>query len=115
MVPPQDYDLIEPNSITYFINTAASELDFFWEGVEFLTFCWEDHADFECFDSQGLVVDQILSFVDEGIRLGHSVLVYSNRGMSRCVACAAAYMMTKYGWGCDKVTRIPCFDMQARC
>ena len=33
----EDYDLIEPNSITYFVNTAAGELNFFWEGVEFLT------------------------------------------------------------------------------
>ena len=38
----QDYDLIEPNSVTYFVNCAASELDFFWEGVEFLTFHWDD-------------------------------------------------------------------------
>jgi len=103
LAPSQDYDLIEPNSITYFLNTAAGELDFFWEGVEFLTFCWEDRSDFDCFDKGGIVVDQIVSFVDEGVRLGQSVLVYSARGQSRSVACVAAYMMAKYGWSCDKV------------
>jgi len=99
----QDYDLIEPNSITYFLNTAASELDFFWEGVEFLTFHWQDAMDYVIFDEHGIVIEQIVSFIDEGIRKGQSVLVYSTRGMSRCIVCVAAYMMAKYGWGVDKV------------
>lgn len=99
----QDYSLIEPNSITYFLNAAASELDFFWEGVEFLTFHWEDSVEFKVFDDHGIVLDQIVSFVDEGIRQGQSVLLYSTRGQSRCIGAAAAYMMAKYGWGCDKV------------
>mmetsp|Transcript_5590 Transcript_5590/g.6943 ORF Transcript_5590/g.6943 Transcript_5590/m.6943 type:complete len:296 (-) Transcript_5590:97-984(-) len=99
----QDYSLIEPNSITYFLNAAASELDFFWEGVEFLTFHWEDDPKYKCFDSHGIVLDQIVSFIDEGIRLGQSVLLYSTRGQSRCIGAACAYMMAKYGWGCDKV------------
>jgi hypothetical protein len=98
----QDYDLIEPNSVTYFVNCAAGENDFFWEGVEFLTFHWEDSPNFHCFDDQGIVVEQILSFVDEGVRLGQSVLLYSGRGLSRSVACCMAYLMAKYGWGCDK-------------
>ena len=100
---PQDYDLIEPNSITYFLNTAASELDFFWEGVEFLTFHWQDTMDYVVFDEHGIVVEQIVSFIDEGIRKGQSVLVYSTRGLSRSIVCVAAYMMAKYGWGVDKV------------
>jgi hypothetical protein len=84
------------------LNTAAGELDFFWEGVEFLTFCWEDRGDYDCFDAGGIVVDQIVSFIDEGVRLGQSVLVYSVRGLSRSVACCGAYLMAKYGWSCDK-------------
>ena len=52
----QDYDLLEPNSITYFCNCAAGELDFFWEGVEFLTFHWEDHPAYTYFDEGGIVV-----------------------------------------------------------
>jgi hypothetical protein len=99
----QDYSLIEPNAITYFLNAAASELDFFWEGVEFLTFHWEDSIDYIVFDDEGIVLDQIVSFIDEGIRLGQSVLLYSTRGQSRCIGAAVAYMMAKYGWGCDKV------------
>ncbi len=95
--------MIEPNSITYFLNTAASELDFFWEGVEFLTFHWQDTMDYVVFDEHGIVVEQIVSFIDEGIRKGQSVLVYSTRGLSRSIVCVAAYMMAKYGWGVDKV------------
>lgn len=98
----QDYDLLTPNSVTYFVNTAAAELDFVWQGVEFLTFRWDDHPSFTYFDKHGIVVDQLLAFIDEGVRLGQSVLVYSNRGLSRSVGACAAYMMAKYGWGCDK-------------
>mmetsp|Transcript_68194 Transcript_68194/g.137185 ORF Transcript_68194/g.137185 Transcript_68194/m.137185 type:complete len:309 (+) Transcript_68194:58-984(+) len=98
----QDYDLIDPNSVTYFLNCAAGENDFFWEGVEFLTFHWEDSPDYTCFDEEGIVVEQIINFVDEGLRKGQSVLMYSRRGLSRSVGCCMAYLMAKYGWGCDK-------------
>jgi len=98
----QDYDLIDPNSVTYFLNCAAGENDFFWEGVEFLTFHWEDSPDYTCFDEEGIVVEQIVNFVDEGLRKGQSVLMYSRRGLSRSVGCCMAYLMAKYGWGCDK-------------
>lgn len=98
----EDYDLLQPNSITYFVNTAASELDFVWQGVEFLTFHWVDDPGFTCFDDHGIVIDQLVSFIDEGVRLGQSVLVYSNRGLSRAIGACCAYMIAKYGWGCDK-------------
>lgn len=47
-----------------------------------------------------------MAFVDEGLRKGQSVLIYSTRGLGRGVGCCAAYMMAKYGWGCDKVERL---------
>ena len=49
------------------------------------------------------MVEQIISFVDEGIRKGQSVLLYSQRGVGRSIGAAACYMMAKYGWCCDKV------------
>jgi len=61
--PTQDYDLLEPNSITYFCNCAGGELDFFWEGVEFLTFYWEDHPSYVYFDEGNIVVSiAVLSY-----------------------------------------------------
>jgi len=99
----QDFDLIDTNSITFFVNCAASEVNAFWEGMEYLTFYWDDRPDCTIFDPKGIVVDQLVNFIDEGIRSGHSVLVFSTRGHSRAIACVVAYFMHKYGWGMGKV------------
>ena len=78
---------------------------YFFQGVEFLTFHWDDSPDYCYFDDHGIVVEQLVTFMDEGIRDGASVLVYSTRGLSRAVGAVVAYLMVKYGWGCDKASR----------
>jgi len=95
--------LIQNNSISHFVNCAAAEVNFFWEGLEYLTFYWRDTPEFVAFDEHGLVLEQLVDFIDEGIKSGNAVLVHSVRGQSRSVACVVAYMMAKYAWGMDKV------------
>merc|ERR1719453_2783840 len=78
-----------------------------------MTFFWDDEGDFQLFDKQGVVVEQIVSFIDEALYKGETVLIYSMQGISRCVACASAYLMAKYEWGMDKCMEFIYF--QGRC
>lgn len=82
------------------------------------TFNWRDEETYNLFDvdedlnddfygnerqsNTSLVVHQIVTFIDEGISKGATVLVHSLEGTGRSVACCAVYLMAKYGWGLEK-------------
>ena len=67
-----------------------------------MTFSWEDDSGFALFDMSGVVLEQIVDFVDEAFREGESVLIHSLRGTSRCISAVMAYFMAKYHWGVEK-------------
>mmetsp|Transcript_38775 Transcript_38775/g.89354 ORF Transcript_38775/g.89354 Transcript_38775/m.89354 type:complete len:169 (+) Transcript_38775:45-551(+) len=110
----QDHDFIDKQCITYFINCAGHQIPNFNEDrCPHMTFFWDDEDDFQLFDKQGVVVEQIVSFIDEALLKGETVLIYSMQGISRCTACASAYLMAKYEWGMDKCMEFIYF--QGRC
>ena len=56
-----------PSSPTDVINCAGRQLPNLYElhGIRYLTYPWLDTTDFQIFDANGVVVMQIVSFIDE--------------------------------------------------
>ncbi|GMI08753.1 hypothetical protein TrRE_jg12284, partial [Triparma retinervis] len=106
----QDSEFIELNKISYVINCAGRQLPNLYElhGIRYLTYPWLDTTDFQIFDANGVVVMQIVSFIDEALNAGEAVLCHSLNGVSRCSLCMIAYMMYKYWWSLEKSMEFLC-------
>ena len=83
----QDPDFCRSFTIEYFINCAGLDVPFIWgdagdgEGpFPCLTFCWQDDSSFCLFDAHGIVLEQIVAFIDEGMSDGSCLL----RGRKPC-------------------------------
>jgi len=100
----QDLEFLELNKITHVINCAGKQLPNLFEsaGLRYLTFPWEDAESCVVFDDACVVVQQICAFVDDALRVGHSVLVHCLEGNSRCATAVMAYFMLRYAWGVEK-------------
>ena len=98
----QNLEELEKNHISWIVNCAGRELDNHFPHLRYLTFSWDDAADFVLFDAGGVVLEQICSFVDDGLRAGESVLLHDVMGGSRCVAASVAYFLARYGWSLEK-------------
>jgi len=92
------------------INCAGRQLPNLYElhGIRYLTYPWLDTTDFQIFDANGVVVMQIVSFIDEALNAGEAVLCHSLNGVSRCSLCMIAYMMYKYWWSLEKSMEFLC-------
>ncbi|KAJ1449244.1 protein-tyrosine phosphatase-like protein, partial [Pelagophyceae sp. CCMP2097] len=103
----QDAEFISLNKVGYIVNCAGRQLPNLWarQGVRYLTFPWDDAEDCALFDAHDARCCQLVSFIDEALRSGDSVVVHSHLGTGRCVAACAAYLMHKYEWGSDKAMR----------
>ena len=107
-----DPEFLENNKISNLVNLAGREIPNVWasHGLVYLTFLWEDRPDFKLFGDSIVVEDgrhpppltEIVDFIDESLRHGISVLLFSTRGQSRCVVAACAYLMCKFKWGFEK-------------
>jgi len=119
----QDPEFLELNKISNLVNFAGREIPNVWagHGLVYLTFLWEDRADFRLFssndgtdgDEEGGVgggvtttlprpLGELVEFIDTSLRHGISVLLFSTRGTGRCGVAACAYLMCKYQWGFEK-------------
>ena len=106
-----DHEFLESNKISNLVNVSGREVPNVWaaHGLVYLTFLWEDHPDFRLFgkrvkgkDLFPQPLDEIVEFIDGSLRHGISVLLFSAKGQSRCVAAACAYLMCRYKWGFEK-------------
>ena len=105
-----DPDFLEVNKISNLVNLSGRELPNVWasHGLVYLTFLWEDRVGFELFGDAETVnhfpppMTEIVDFIDGSLRHGISVLLFSKKGQSRCVAAACGYLMCKFKWGFEK-------------
>lgn len=96
---------INDNKISNLVNLAGREVPNVWasHGLVYLTYYWEDRPDYKLFTGQDeSLLQDIVEFIDVSINHGISVLLFSKRGVGRCVVAACAYLMMKYRWGFEK-------------
>lgn len=99
-----DAEFLDLNKIVNLGNLAAREVPnrFSAHGLVYLSLNWQDHNDFVLFDQSLSAVVDIVTFVDESLRHGQSLLLFSTRGVGRCAVAACVYLMYKYRWGFEK-------------
>ena len=122
-----DPDFLESNKVSNLINLAGQEVQNIYagHGLVYLTYMWEDRDDFSIFDKEAadksfhenvtksslskdkhLLLPQpfneIVEFIDNSIKFGISVLIFSVEGGSRCTFALCGYLMCKYGWSYGK-------------
>ena len=107
-----DPEFLELNKISNLVNLSGREIPNVWasHGLVYLTFLWEDRPDFKLFGDTFDGEDgrypppltEIVDFIEDSLRHGVSVLLFSTRGQSRSVVAACAYLMCKYKWGFEK-------------
>lgn len=100
----QDPEFLELNKISNLVNLSGKEVPNVWSshGLVYLTYNWDDTAEFKLFDNGDDVVTDLMEFIDTSLRHGVSVLLFSRRGVGRCAVAVCAYLMVKYRWGFEK-------------
>lgn len=104
----QSEDFINDNKISNLINLAGKELPNLWasHGLVYMTFNWEDRADFKLglnlYKTNNDFISDMIEFIDVSIMHGISVLIFSRNGCGRCAVAACIYLMVKYRWGFEK-------------
>lgn len=100
----QDPEFLELNKISNLVNLSGREVPNSWaaHGLVYLTYNWEDRADFLIWVDQDESIADLVEFVDASIRHGVAVLLFSRRGVGRSAVAVCAYLMTKYHWGFEK-------------
>jgi protein-tyrosine phosphatase len=93
-----DAEFLDLNKIVNLGNLSAREVPnrFSAHGLVYLSLNWQDHNDFVLFDQSFSSVIDIVSFVDDSLKHGQSVLLFSTRGVGRCAVAACVYLMYKY-------------------
>lgn len=96
----QDLEFIVANKVARIINAAAREVPNSWEraGIRYLSYSWPQSGNCIVFDESNSVLDEVFSFIEEGLIAGEGVLLHSFRGNSRAVFVSCMYMMLKYRW-----------------
>lgn len=101
-----DADFLDLNKISRLVNLAGRHIRNALSGHGFVykTYYWEDESDFFVFpamEKDKALLDMV-GFIDISLRRGLSVLIFSERGMSRCAFGVCAFLMFKYHWGFEK-------------
>lgn len=88
----QDPEFLELNKIYCLINCAGRQIPNIYagHGLTYKRLDWEDSEDFVLMDANGVVLQQIVEFIETSMARGCSVLVFSVKGESTECACGDA-------------------------
>ena len=101
-----DADFLDLNKISRLINVAGRQVHNALSGYGFVykTYFWEDESNFLVFPAmeKDKALLEMVDFIDSSLRKGLSVLLFSDRGVSRNAYGVCAFLMFKYHWGFEK-------------
>lgn len=100
----QDLEFIVANKVTRIVNAAGREVPNSWErtGIRYLRYPWPQSGNCIVFDDSNSVLDEVFTFIEQGVMSGEGVLLHSVHGTSRACFIAAMYFMLKYRWTLPK-------------
>ena len=100
----RDLDFLIANKVSGIINCCGRQVANHFQslGVEYLTFNWADNDSQIILDLRNQVVTEVIEFISRSLEVGESVLIFSQRGKSRCITLITAYLMKTYSWSLNK-------------
>ena len=90
--------------ITHIINVSGEKFSCNLKDLSFqlINISWEDSPEQELFDPEFIIPNEIENFIDDSIKTGEGLLIYSKNGTNRACIIIIIYFMKKYDWSLQK-------------
>ena len=90
--------------ISHLINTSGSQIQSTYEtaGYKHLTFNWPEYPSGNNILIKDETAKKILNFIDDSIKKGNGVIIFSVKGQNRACVAIIIYLMKKYNWSMKK-------------
>ena len=90
--------------ISHLINTSGTQIQTTYEtaGFKQIIFNWPEYPSSNTILIKEETAKKILNFVDDSIKRGTGVIIYSVKGQNRACVAIIIYLMKKYNWSLKK-------------
>ena len=97
-------NLIIQFKISHMINTSGNQIPFNYEyaGIKYLTLNWPEYPSNNSDFIKDEIAKKIYVFIDNSLRNGTGMLIFSNKGQNRACVAIIIYLMKKYSWSLQK-------------
>ena len=97
-------DIIFEFKISHMINTASNQIpsQFTSIGVKYLNLNWPENPSLNIPLIKDEIANKIMNYIDNCLKNGDGLMIYSMKGQNRCCAVILIYLMKKYFWSLEK-------------
>jgi len=97
-------DIIFEFKISHMINTASNQIPshFTSIGVKYLNLNWPENPSLNIPLIKDELANKIVNYIDNCLKNGDGLMIYSMKGQNRCCAIILIYLMKKYFWSLEK-------------
>ena len=97
-------DIILEFKISHMINTASNQIPshFTSIGVKYLNLNWPENPSLNIPLIKDELANKIMNYIDNCLKNGDGLMIYSMKGQNRCCAIILIYLMKKYFWSLEK-------------
>ena len=97
-------DIIFEFKISHMINTASNQIpsQFTSIGVKYLNLNWPENPSLNIPLIKDELANRIVNYIDNCLKNGDGLMIYSMKGQNRCCAIILIYLMKKYFWSLEK-------------
>ena len=97
-------DIIFEFKISHMINTASNQIpsQFTSIGVKYLNLNWPENPSLNIPLIKDELANKIMNYIDNCLKNGDGLMIYSMKGQNRCCAIILIYLMKKYFWSLEK-------------
>ena len=97
-------DIIFEFKISHMINTASNQIpsQFTSIGVKYLNLNWPENPSLNNQLIKDELATKIVNYIDNCLKNGDGLMIYSMKGQNRCCAIILIYLMKKYFWSLEK-------------
>ena len=97
-------DIIFEFKISHMINAAFNQIpsQFLSYGIKYLNLNWPENPSSQKPIIQDDTVSKIVNFIDNSVKNGDGLMIYSVKGQNRCCVVIIVYLMKKYFWSFEK-------------
>ena len=97
-------DIIFEFKISHMINTASNQIPshFTSIGVKYLNLNWPENPSLNIPLIKDELANKIMNYIDNCLKNGDGLMIYSMKGQNRCCAIILIYLMKKYFWSLEK-------------
>lgn len=99
-----NFGVIMQFKISHMVNTSGTQIQYTFEsaGIKYLTFNWPEFPSNNVICIKEETAKKLLYFIDDSIKRGTGLLIFSVKGKNRACVAIIIYLMKKYNWSLKK-------------